>query len=62
MDNDRVSFRTGPMPGLDRLIERAADKQRRDLSEWMRQSLYIVAMAELSGVDVHDLLKRFMKK
>ncbi len=60
--SNRVSFRTGPIPGLEQLIARAADKQRRDLSEWVRQSLYIVAMAELSGVDVHDLLKRFMKK
>lgn len=60
-DHDKVSFRCSPISGLLEIIDHAAEKQRRDRSDWIRQSLYIVAMAELSGVDVHELLRRYVR-
>lgn len=60
-DEDKISIRCSPTPGLLGLIDRAADKQRRDRSDWIRQSLYIVARAELAGVDVQEILRRYVK-
>lgn len=58
---DKVSFRCSPIPNLLEMVDRAAEKQRRERSDWIRQSLYIVAMAELAGLDVHELLKRYIR-
>ncbi len=60
-EQDKVSFRCSPVSGLLEIIDHAADKSRRDRSDWIRQSLYIVALAELAGVDVHELLRRYVK-
>lgn len=58
---DRVSFRTSPIPSLLSLIDRAASRSRRERSDWIRQVLYDVAAAELAGLDVHELLKRYAR-
>lgn len=58
---DKISIRCSPTPGLLGLIDRAADRQRRDRSDWIRQSLYIVAMAELAGIDVQEMLRRYVR-
>jgi hypothetical protein len=58
---DKVSFRCSPIPSLLDMIDDAADRARRDRSDWIRQSLYIVAMAELSGVNVQELLRRYVR-
>lgn len=60
-DEDKISIRCSPTPGLLDMIDRAAQAQRRERSDWIRQSLYIVAMAELAGLDVHELLRRYMR-
>lgn len=60
-DSDKISIRCSPIPKLLEMVDRAAEKQRRDRSDWIRQSLYIVAMAELAGVDVQELLKRYIR-
>lgn len=61
LDEDKISIRCSPTPGLLGLIDRAADKQRRARSDWIRQTLHIVAMAELSGLDVQELLRRYVR-
>ena len=58
---DKISIRCSPTPGLLKLIDNAATIARRDRSDWIRQSLYIVALAELAGVDVHELLRRYVR-
>lgn len=60
-DEDKISIRCSPTPGLLGLIDRAADRARRDRSDWIRQSLYIVAMAELAGIDVQEMLRRYVR-
>lgn len=60
-DEDKISIRCSPTPGLLKLIDNAADKARRDRSDWIRQSLYIVAMAELAGIDVQEMLRRYVR-
>lgn len=59
-DEDKISIRCSPLPGLLKLIDNAAVKSRRDRSDWIRRALYDVAVAELAGVDVHELLKRYI--
>lgn len=61
LDEDKISIRCSPTPGLLKLIDDAAGKQRRDRSDWIRQSLYIVAKAELSGLDVQEMLRRYVR-
>lgn len=58
---DRISFRTSPIPSLLTLIDRAAFRSRRERSDWIRQVLYDVAVAELAGLDVHEMLKRYTR-
>lgn len=58
---DKVSFRCSPVNGLLEMIDHAAEKSRRDRSDWIRQSLYIVALAELAGVNVQDILRRYVR-
>lgn len=60
-DTDKVSFRCSPVSGLLDMIDHAADKSRRDRSDWIRQSLYVVAMAELAGIDVQEILRRYVR-
>lgn len=60
-DEDKISIRCSPTPGLLELIDRAAERQRRERSDWIRQSLHIVAICELAGVDVQELLRRYVR-
>lgn len=61
-NTDRVSFRTSPIPSLLALIDRAASRSRRERSDWIRQVLYDVALAELAGLDVHEMLKKYTRQ
>lgn len=61
LDEDKISIRCSPTPGLLGLIDSAADKQRRARSDWIRQTLHIVATAELSGIDVQELLREYVR-
>ena len=61
-NNDKLSFRTTPIPSLSSLIKQASAKSRRDRSDWIRQSLYIVALCELDGLDVQELLRRHIHR
>lgn len=61
LTEDKISIRCAPTPGLLDLIDHAAGKQRRRRSDWIRQSLRIVALAELAGIDVQDLLRRYVR-